>query len=162
MKNIRRRSVLGALLVVSGAAVTSGCAAVAQWWQSVTSNPGSAMQFIQYVLAFLQGIVSLWSTIAPLIPATALAQANTTFNNAVYTVEQAVAALEDAIKAAAAAQTSDPNFATLIANVQAAVAALVSIFQQWQGDAGASPNVSPSAPSPQDIYRQAGVIAAWK
>jgi hypothetical protein len=159
-------SLFAALTIMTTGAATTGCAAVAQWWQSVTSSPGSAISFLQYVLSFLQGLISVWNTIAPLIPATAQAQAQTAFNNAVYTVEQADAALQDAIRAAAAAQQSSPDFSTFITNIQAAVAALMSIVQQWStggapsADAGAL--VTPKVAGLADITRQAGVIASWK
>jgi hypothetical protein len=153
---------LSALLLTTTGAFTTSCAAAAQWWQNITSSPGSAIAFLQYVISFIEGLVSLWNTIAPLLPATSQAQANSDFNNAVYSVEQACAALQDAIRAAAAAQQSSPDFTALIGNVQAAVAALMSIFQKWQGTTSFSSAVSPSAPDPKDIIRQAGVIAGWK
>jgi hypothetical protein len=166
---LRRRvaAVACALLLMTTSGLTTGCAAAAQWWQGIVSNPGSALQLISYVLSLLEGIASLWSQVLPLIPASSQAAANTAFNNAVYTVEQSAAALQDAIRAAAAAGESNPNFATLVANVQAAVAALMNIYNQWTGggaapDGGATTAVSPAMPNSTDIVRQAGVIANWK
>jgi hypothetical protein len=163
----RFTAMLCALVILTTGAATTGCAAVAQWWQGIVSNPVSAITLINYVLSFLQGIASIWGMIAPLIPASSQAQANTDYNNAVLTVEQSAAALEDAIRAAAAAQQSNPDLSTFIANVQAAVAALLKIVQTWQGsggsDAGANASqVSPRAASLTEITRQAGVIANWK
>jgi hypothetical protein len=166
---LRRKfaSMFVVIAVFTTGAATTGCAAVAQWWQSVTSSPGAAISFLQYVLNFLEGVIAVWNTIAPLIPATSQASAETAFNNGVYTVEQADAALQDAIRAAAAAQQSNPDFSTFITNIQAAVAALMAIVNQWSGggaagatDAGAL--VTPKVAGLGDITRQASVIASWK
>lgn len=157
MKKSRRllAALLSALVIFTTGAVTTGCAAAAQWWQGVLSNPGSATSFIQYVLTFLQGAIALWNAIFPLIPAASQAKAQLDFNNSVYTVEQTLAAAEDAIRAAAAAHQANPDFSAVIANVQAAVAALMKIVQAWQG-------AQPAVAGTTDISRQAGVIAAWK
>ncbi|HTQ43911.1 MAG TPA: hypothetical protein VMI75_14215 [Polyangiaceae bacterium] len=137
-----------------------GCASAAAWWQGVLANPGNVTSFIQYVLTFLQGVAALWGAIFPFIPAASQAKAQADFDSAVYSVEQALAALEDAVRAAAAAHQSNPDFSAIISNVQAAVASLVKIAEQWQGTQQA--NAAPGAPGIQDIVRQAGVIASWK
>jgi hypothetical protein len=103
----------------------------------------------------LQGAIALWNAIFPLIPAASQAKAQLDFNNSVYSVEQSLAAAEDAIRAAAAAHQANPDFSAVIANVQAAVAALMKIIQTWQG-------AQPAVATTTDIARQAGVIATWK
>ena len=148
-------SMLSAIVILTTGAASIGCAAAAQWWQGVLSNPGSVSSFIQYVLTFLQGAVALWNAIFPLIPTASQAKAQLDFNNSVYTVEQALAAAEDAVRAAAAAHQANPDFSAVITNVQAAVAALMKIVQAWQG-------TQPAVATTTDISRQAGVIANWK
>ena len=149
-----------------------GCAA--GWWQSITSNPAGAIStFLTFVVSFLQGAAAIWNMIFPLIPLSAQPGASTAFNNTVVTVTQAVAILEDAIRAAAAAQQATPDFGKLVANVQDAIAALMKIIAQWQSngasgasgvssDAGAASAVAISPPGYADLVRQAGVIASWK
>lgn len=155
-------------LTVSVLPATTSCAA--GWWQSITSNPAGAIQtFLTYVIGFLQSVSTIWGMIFPLIPASAQASATTAFNNAIVTVQQAVAILEDAVRAAAAANQSNPDFSKLIANVQAAVASLMTIIAQWQtngvpgGDAGvAGTNAVATSSGYAEVVRQAGVIKSWK
>jgi hypothetical protein len=157
-------------LTVSVLPATTSCAA--GWWQSITSNPAGAIQtFLTYVIGFLQSVSTIWGMIFPLIPASAQQAAQTAWNNAIVTVQQSVAILEDAVRAAAAAQQSTPDFSKLIANIQAAVASLMAIITQWQtngatpsGDAGAAGATGAVATSPgyAEVVRQAGVIKSWK
>ena len=171
MKAIARRTALssfakGALLFAF--TTTTGCGSA--WWQNIISNPGSVQQLISYVTSFLQAVAAIWNVIFPLIPTAAQAQAETDYNNAIFSVEQGVVALEDALKAAAAAQQSNPDFSALIANVQAAVDALMKIVAQWQsgtaGAGGASPQAAArtTAASTEmaELVRQQGVIHNWK
>lgn len=156
-------TVLCLLVSMTGMTVVTGCNA--QWWQSITSSPGSAIQFVQYVASFIPGLTAVWATILPLLPAASQAQANTAFNNAIYSAEQALSALEDAIRAAAAAQQATPDFTQLIANVQAAIASLMNIFNQWSTSPAVTSSTTaaaPAMPNVKDITRQASVIATWK
>jgi DNA-binding FrmR family transcriptional regulator len=128
------------------------------------------LQFIQYVEAFLQAVAAVWGVIFPLIPAAAQAQAQSDYSNAVFTIEQAVQAIEDALKAAAAASQPVPDLSKLIAAVQAAVDALMKIIGAWQGgsaagDAGTTAQASPRGATPAQIaelQRQQTVIHSWK
>ncbi len=176
-KTIARRSALrsivqGTLGLVAVAATGSISACSASWWQNLVNNPGAAQQFISYVTTFLQAVASVWAIIFPLIPATAQAQAQTDYANGVFTVDQSVAALEDALKAAAAAQQSNPDFSAIIANVQAAIDALMAIVTRWQGntastsDGGVTANAVGTRPDTKaqmaELVRQRTVLRNWK
>jgi hypothetical protein len=177
-KPIARRSALrsiihGTLGLVAVAATGSISACNAEWWQNLTSNPGAAQQFISYVTTFLQAVASIWGIVSPLIPSTAQQQAQVDYANAVFTVDQGVAVLEDGLKAAAAAKQSNPDFSAVIANVQAAIDALMKIVSQWQGstaadtgDGGLSAHAVVAKMDTKaqmaELVRQQGVIHRWK
>jgi len=165
------RSIAAGALSIAAFTATGSIGCSSSWWQSITTNPGSAQQFVQYVTAFLQGVAAIWAIVFPFIPAAAQAQAQTDYNNAVFTVEQGVTALEDALNAAAAAQQPTPDFSKLIASIQAAVDALMKIVSAWQGTGGAAADGGTSPQATQrgaaatqmtELVRQQGVIHKWK
>ena len=160
---------------VAGGVALSACSAA--WWSSLLSGTGAITSFIQYVQAFLGGIQSLWSSILALLPASAQAQAQTDFSNAFFTIEQSLQVLQDTLNAAAAAQGPEPNLTTLVANVQAAVDALMKIVEQWTGGSTSAPASDGGAGAAtltvsnkflglasqlQEAERERGVIKAWK
>jgi hypothetical protein len=158
------------LAVVLGLSIVPAAGACSAWTSFLQNPAGAISTLLQYVQIFLQTAAAIWAIIFPLIPAASQAQAQAEYENAVYTISQGEAALEDAMKAAAAAGQSSPNFSQLIANIQGAVDALAGIISKWGGgsalgDAGTLATVSPrgaTAAQMAELAREQGVIHAWK
>lgn len=162
---------LTVVLALSMVPAAGACSA----WTSFLQNPAGAIStLLQYVQIFLQTAAAIWNIIFPLIPVAAQAQAEADYANAVYTISQGEAALEDGLKAAAAAGQSNPDFSQLIASIQGAVDALANIISKWGGgnalgDAGALASSSSAvnrggatAAQMAELLREQGVIHAWK
>lgn len=153
---------------VATGSVLSGCTAA--WWATLTSGAGSIMDLVTYVTSFLSGVQALWNTILPLLPQAAQQQASADFNSAVFSVEQTLSALEDALNAAAAAKGPQPDLSALVTSVQKAVDALMAIVERWTGGAATDAGVAApaavtlpraSATEAGELARQASVIKRW-
>ena len=144
--------VTGASVGVASVA-TTGCTP-AQWANFVQTET----QLVTYVQTFLTGASTLWQFILPLIPASSQTQATSDFKTAMLTANNALAALQEAVQAGTAAEQQPADWATLVTNVQAAVASLVAIVELYQ-----PAQMKASASSPYVAFEaQAAHIKAWK
>jgi len=130
-----------------------GCTPAA-WANFVTVEA----QFVNYVQTFLDGAQALWAIVLPLIPASNQAEADTAFQDGVLALNQTLAALQNAVNAGVAAQQAPADYPTLVANVQAAVANLVTIVEKWQPVQFKEASVATFS----EFEQQAQVIKAWK
>jgi hypothetical protein len=79
----------------------------------------------------------VWPVVYASIPAASQAAAQTAFNQAVFAVNHADLALDDAIQAAIAANTTNPDFTAVISQLSAAVAQVVTIIQSFESSTAA-------------------------
>ena len=113
-------------MAVCALTVTTGCS-------SILSNPVYvAEQLSQYVTLFIQTAQTIWQTILPLLGSNAAA-ANAAFTDAIVVLQQANAAMMDAAQAVAAGKVED--LASLIADVQKAVEAVMTVIAQFEQQA---------------------------
>jgi hypothetical protein len=120
---------LAVAFLLSVVPTTAGCAS---WWQAITQNPAAAVsEFVAYVQGFIPTAQAIWALISPALGADS-AQATADFNNSILTLENSLTALQDAVKAAIAAQQPNPDFTTLIQAVQDAVSKVIATIQAWQ------------------------------
>lgn len=142
------------LLALSLVVSPAGCAS--SWWAEVKANPVQASsELAEYVQLFVSTAQVLWKAVAPLIGASDQAAANTAFNDAVVTLNSALGVYEDAVRAAQAAEQPNPDFSSLISNIEDAAAkvmAVVTQYRQQPAATGAGYDV---------LAHQAVVIAAW-
>lgn len=142
--------------MLSSVTLASGCATFSALWQQFEANPvQTASQLVTYVMNFLQGAQTVWNLILPLI-GSANPQANVDFNNAVVTATNAVAALQDAVQAAVAANNPNPDLSALIKDVTSAVDAVMAIVNQYR-----APSAKIGA-SVDGLIHQQNVIHHWK
>ena len=73
----------------------------------------------------------VWPVIYASIPAASQAAAQSAYNEGLFTANHAILALNDAIAAAVAANTPNPNFTTVIGQLSDAVGSIVAIVQQF-------------------------------
>lgn len=130
-----------ALAVTAGSSV--GCAAATAWWQNFESNPVAQVQSLeQTVQVTLSSAQVAFAVILPLLPAASQAQAQADFANAVVSVNHTLQALNDAVQAAVAAQTPNPDFTTVIAAVESAIQQIVAIVDQYTAKLPPTTNAS--------------------
>ena len=127
-----RKSFIALALVASvpllGATVSCGSA----WWANFESNPEAQVTaFEQGVQVVLNDAQLAWSIVQSFLPTATAASINTQFTNAVFAVNHALAALNDAVQVAVAAQNATPNFTTLMAAVTDAVGQVIAIIDQY-------------------------------
>jgi hypothetical protein len=107
---------------------------------SVIATAQGVAQTAATVVADAQAV---WPIVYAAIPASAQPAAQSAFNSGLLTANHAILALDDAIAAAVAANTPNPDFTAVFSQVAAAVGQIVSIVQQFM--------VSPAAPSVRSV-----------
>ena len=133
--------------VLAGSAVgLAGCATVSAWWQNFQSDPVARVQAFEQSVQVVMSIVNAaWTTLGAILPANVLAQATPKYTAAVVIVNDALVALNDAVAAAVAAGTDNPDFTVIMQSISDAIARVVAIVQQFQSlvpvtpDAGTAP-----------------------
>jgi hypothetical protein len=160
---MRFKVLLTIVLATASISFEAGCAAASAWWTNILQNPGTITSLLQYVSSFIAGVQAIWNLILPFLPTSSQSQASSDFSNAVFTLEQSVAALEDALRAAATAQTPNPDLSQFVANVQGAVQAVMEIITKWQTSSALAGSSSKLAGNQiTELQRQAAVIKNWK
>jgi hypothetical protein len=98
--------------------------------------PSTVIATAQSVAATAATVVAdaqiVWPTVLASIPAASQAAAQTAFNQAVFAVNHADLALDDAIQAAIAANTTNPDFTAAFSALSAAVAQVLTIIQSFE------------------------------
>lgn len=131
-----RKTVLAVILAASIPVMGATAACNSAWWQNFESNPVANVQaFESGVQIVLSDVQIAWGVALPFIPASAVAQVTTQYNNAVFAVNHALTLLNDAVNAAVVAQTSNPNFTALMADVTNAIAQVVAVVDQYTTNA---------------------------
>jgi|SRR5208282_2963616 len=128
---------------------STGCTAAQ--WQNFQNN---AATFVQYVQTFLQTVMTVWTTVSPLLGQN-LAADQKLFNDAYVGCTSAIGIFLDGVKAAAAAQTLDLQ--ALMGPVQDACAKLLAVLAQIQSN-GTGVGLDPNSV----VQQQANKIWAWK
>jgi leucyl aminopeptidase (aminopeptidase T) len=119
---------LMASIPVLGATVSCNSA----WWKNFESNPVAEVQsFEQGVQVVLNDAQLAWTIVQPYLPPATAAAINLQFNNAVFAVNHALVALNDAVQAAVAAQNPNPDFSAMMASVTDAIAQVIAIIDQY-------------------------------
>jgi hypothetical protein len=137
-----------AVVPALGAAVV-GCNP--QWWQNVINDPSATVTaFEQGVQVALNDAAIAWAVVQPFLPPANLAAITQQYENAVFAVNHALVALNDAVTAAIAAQQPNPDFSALMAAVSDAVAQVLAIIQQYSSNAPIDGG-APPAPTPAGV-----------
>lgn len=163
-----------AIFVAMTSVAAAGCSGCATWWQNFIANPVAQVQtFEQTVQVALNDAQIAWPSVVPFLPAAQSAAISLQFTNAVAAVNHALALLNDAVQAAVAAQTSDPDFSALMVAVSDAVGQVVAIiaeYTQASSDAGtdAGPTLTAAhlplaanVPGFQDLQMQSTMLKKW-
>jgi hypothetical protein len=170
---MRKSTVIALTLMASVPLMGATQACTSSWWANFSSNPAAvATAFEQGVQVVLNDAQLAWNSIQPFLPAGTAATINAQFNNAVFAVNHALTALNDAIAVAVAAQNSNPNFTAIMATVTDAVAQVIAIIDQYTAsspapvavaDGGAAqvatPNVGKAPMSPALVDAHAGLAS---
>lgn len=118
-------------------------------------------QLLSYAQTFVTVAQTVWAIVSGLLPATAQRAASQAFQDALVTVEGAIAETQDALAIA----SNPANAATLLSNLQAAVATLVQVIDQYTTPTGAAvPLLKTTAQANlvAEMQHEAVVIAGWK
>ncbi len=113
---------------------------------TVTNAIATAQEVAQTATAVVADAQAVWPVIYAAIPAASQAAAQTAFNAGLFTANHAILTLDDAIAAATAANTPNPDFTAVFSQVAAAIGQVVSIVQQFM-----SPAVTPSVRSANGV-----------
>lgn len=101
--------------------------------------PTNAIQGAQEAAQTAAAVVAdaevVWPIVYAAIPAASQAAAQSAYNEGIFTANHAILALNDAIAAAIAANTPNPNFTTVIGQLSDAVASIVQIVQSFMSSA---------------------------
>jgi hypothetical protein len=129
-----------ALCSVLGSAVLTGTASLAGCSQPVvpTSAVAAAEAVAQTAAVVVSDAQVVWPVVYALIPAAQQPAAQAAFNAGLFAANHAILALNDAVQAAVAVNTPNPNFSALIAAISDAVSQVVSIVQNFEGQAPAA------------------------
>jgi hypothetical protein len=123
-------------------------ACASSWWAQFQADPAAEVAaFETSAQTALQLLQVAWSSLSFLLPPNVLATTQVTYNKAVAVAEAGLTALQDAVQTAVDAQTSNPSFSALIADVSndiQAIEAIVDQFTSPSGDAGPSVAFRPS------------------
>lgn len=128
------------------------------WWQDFVNNPGEQVtSFEATVQVGVNAAELAWPTILQAIPPANQAAAQQQFTNALAAINTAEQVLNNAVNAAVAAQTPNPNFMALMQDVTNAVNEIISIIDLYNGsatsvDAGAHA-VAPSVATLHSSYQ---------
>jgi hypothetical protein len=154
LRALRFASCLLIAACLSAVALTTACTA-AQWASFVTVSTTLAT----YVLAFLSNAQAAWALILPLL-GSAAPDADKVFQNAVITVANAVAAMQNAVQAATLAQQPTLDISALMQDVKNAVSSLMVIYNQYKVTTPAAARVAAASYDTLDAHARA--IAAWR
>jgi hypothetical protein len=128
---MNKRLAVLVLVVATTLLGTEGCAS--SWWQNIVNNPVAAVQsFDSAAENALTLAQTAWSTITPLLPASALVVAQPKFTQAMVAARAALAALEDGVQAAIDAKNPSPDFQSLMQAVSDAVVQVETIVSDFQ------------------------------
>lgn len=120
---------LAALTALPAASATlSGCTPAAS---PVTVAIAIAQGIVDTATTVVADAQAVWPVVLASIPATAQAQAQADFNQAVLTTNHCILVLEDAIAAAVAASTTNPDFGTVFNDLSNAVGQIIQIVDQF-------------------------------
>lgn len=126
---------------------TMGVSGCATWWQNFQNDPvASIHSFEQGVQIVLSDAQIAWVVVQPMLPAANAAQITTQYNNAVFAVNHALTALNDAVNAAAAAKQPNPDFSKLMVAVTDAVGQVLAIIDQYKTSTAPSAGTAVKAP----------------
>jgi len=142
---MKKTLVVSVLALVLGTGSVAGCSAASNWWQNFQANPVAQVQtFESTVQIGLNSAQAAWTFLQPYLPAAQAAQINQTFLNVVATVNHSLTLLNDAVAAAIAAETPNPNFGALMQAVSDAFNQVLAIIAQYTTPAA----VDGGAPAP--------------
>ncbi len=79
-----------------------------------------------------------WPIVKALLPADMQAAAQSAFDKAVFVANHAILVLNDAISAAIASNTTNPDFSALLSSLGDAVSQIVAVVQEFHGKAPAA------------------------
>jgi hypothetical protein len=96
-----------------------------------TSTIVSAEEASQTAAVVVADAEVVWPIVYAAIPAANQAAAQNAYNEGLFTANHAILALNDAIAAAIAANTPNPNFTVVISQLSAAVGSIVQIVQNF-------------------------------
>jgi hypothetical protein len=131
------------VVLLCAVAATTDCAS---WWKQFESNPVAQVQaFEQGAQVVLNDVQIAWVIIQPLIPASALPAVTQQYEKALFDVNHALQALNDAVTAAEAAQQPNPNFTAFMTAVTNAIAEVLAIIDQYQANIGPDGGTIPPA-----------------
>ena len=120
-----------------------------------TSAIGVAQGVAQTAATVVADAQAVWPLVYAAIPADKQAAAQKAFNEAVFTANHAILALDDAIAAAIAANTPNPDFTAIFGQLSDAVGQVVAIVGQFT-----SPSVQPAVRTPGGVDALADMQAA--
>jgi hypothetical protein len=123
------------------AVTLAGCSPT--WWSDIKNNPVAyTTTFIQYAETFLTTASSIFAVVLPLVAADKQPAVQAGFQQAVQTTTHALAALQDAVQAAADAKNNAPDFTKAIADVQAGVEQIQAIIDGLRSTGAGKPGAS--------------------
>jgi hypothetical protein len=127
-----RQYIIAAVVATGVAVVGSSLSGCTSWWKQFESNPVAEVQsFEQGVQIVLNDAQLAWTIVQPYLPPATAAAINAQFVKAVADVNHALSVLNDAVQVAVAAQTSNPDFSTMMAAVTDAIAQVLAIIDQY-------------------------------
>ena len=98
---------------------------------TVSNTIAAAEEASQTAAAVVADAEVVWPIVYAAIPAANQAAAQTAYNEGLFTANHAILTLNDAIAAAIAASTPNPNFTAAISALSDAVAQIVAIVEQF-------------------------------
>jgi hypothetical protein len=162
MENYMKK--LALILMVIMALGASGCASLASWWASFESNPLEQVQTFEAGVAIAVSDATVaFQVVKNYLPADVQVKAQTDFDNALITINNAEDALNAAVQAAIDAQQTNVNFTALITAVNDAVQAIVAIVAQYQSappaPASATAAFGPRPAAPSGLAQATATLA---
>ena len=128
------RKIITIVAIGLGVAGMTGCVALSNWWDELSTNPAAAIQQFESVEQnVLADVAIAWTFAQAVIPASALPAVTDAYNTALLAINHAVGVLNAAVQAAADAKQPNPNFNALIGDVISAVGSIIAIVDQFGG-----------------------------
>jgi len=120
-----------AAFVILAVSFSTGCAST--WFENLKADPVAYVtRFEQQVENILSTAATIFNAIRPFIPAEKVSQIEQDYNKSIFAVRHGLAALGDAVQAAADAQNPKPDFSKLINDVIAAVGQMTAIIDEFR------------------------------
>jgi hypothetical protein len=165
-------SVVGVSTLAAGGGVV---ACGGSWWSNFTNDPVQNVQvFEQGVQIAVSDAQIAWTLVQPFLPPAQLTQINQQFENAIAAINHGLRVLNDAVTAAVAAHTPNPDFTALMAAVTDAVQQVLAIIAEYTvtppadagapvvADGGAAASASGKAPASQAYLDAQAMLVALK